>query len=122
MKRIITLLILLGLFSISASAEQALTAAEIRALISNKTIDAVHLRKDFTFKVYFDAKGNGIQYVNEIPNPGHYKFEGNMHCIDFPGTFKCSKVVKNDDGTYTRILNGTKPVIKWIKFTEGKIF
>lgn len=123
MKKIILLSIFLGMIlSVTANAGQALTAAEIKALTAGKTIDAIHLKKDFSFKVYFDAKGNATQFRDGKENPGQYKYNGDKHCVDFSGSFKCMTIEKNSDGSYTRVKGKGKRIIRWTKFADGKTF
>lgn len=49
-----------------------------------------------------------------------YGFVGDQHCLLWKGKNRCAKVIDNGNGTYTRINNKGKPIIKWNKIVEGK--
>ncbi len=107
----------------SASAETYLSASKIKELISGNTIDAEHLKKGFSFKVFFDKDGKtAIRNQKGNSKTISYKYEGDKdkHCIHWAGKDRCAKILDNGDGTYTRINPKGKKIVKWTKINKGK--
>ena len=107
--------------SMLANADEYLSADKIKALISGKTVHAQHLKKDFEFKVYFDADGKTAhRYQGGDTTETTYKYDGDKHCIFWKGKDRCANIRDNGDGTYSRINKKGIEAIKWKKIVDGK--
>lgn len=117
---IIALMLMVGT-SFQANAGNTLSADEIKALITGKTVHAKHEKKGFTFSVYFAEDGGAIRKWKdgELQN-GKYLFKDNMHCINVGGGDKCATIEDNGDGSYKRLKNGKKHFITWQEVVDGK--
>lgn len=126
MKRLLGLGLVVGLSVAgapwsSAVAGEALSADQIKALISGKTVYAKHLKKGFDFKVYFDADGKtAIRDDGGNPVETTYSFDGDKHCLEWKGKNRCAQIVDNGDGTYSRLNKSGKAFIIWNRFVDGK--
>ncbi len=118
----LSLAIILG-FSTQANADEFLDASAVKALVTGKTIHAMHLKKDFEFKVYFDPDGEtAYRSQGGETTKTTYKFDDNKHCIYWKGKNRCANILDNGDGTYTRVNKKGKKKVKWTKFEDGKTF
>jgi hypothetical protein len=109
---------------VNIQAGDTLSGDEIRELITDKTIQAEHLTKGFTFEVYFDPDGKtAIRKQKGATVTTAYSIKGDEHCLLWNGGNRCAKIQDNGDGTYTRInTNGKakgKAVVKWVQFEAG---
>jgi len=114
---------LLFSFSIHTSADEFLDADAVKALVTGKTIHAMHLKKDFEFKVYFDPDGKtAYRSQHGETTKTTYEFRDNKHCIFWKEKNRCANILDNGDGTYTRVNKKGKKKVKWTKFEDGKTF
>lgn len=99
-------LLLLFFPLVTSAGEQRLTADEVRALISDSTVECYHHKKDFSYIVYFDPGGS----VRGISTDGRERratwdvTEDGYHCVhwsDKAGPI-CHGIFPNGDGTYKR--------------------
>jgi hypothetical protein len=109
---------------LDASAGETLTGDQIRALITDKTIQAEHLGKGFTFEVYFDPDGKTATRTHKGAKvTTAYSIDGDEHCLLWNGANRCATIMDNGDGTYSRINTSGryrgKAVVKWIRFEDG---
>ena len=115
------LAILATLFiSASTVAEDYMGEEAVKALVVGNTIHAEHLKKDFEFKVYFDADGKtAIREQGGDSAETTYEFKGNKHCIFWKEKNRCANILDNGDGTYFRVNKNAKKIIKWNKIVKG---
>lgn len=108
--------------SFQVNAGEVMTGKEIKTLITGKTVQAEHLKKGFTFTVYFAADGSAIRKKNGDNIDGTYTIKDNKHCVNFGNGDKCATILPNGGGTYIRLKNGNsnKGFIKWSKIVDGK--
>ena len=112
-----------------AQAEQ-LNSEQVTALVSGKTVYAVHEKRDFDITSYFSSDGTVISFRNEEKYKGkwHTKSDGS-HCIQFNDPYsgelkkeRCMFIEKDGD-TYKRIKvkgNGKRiHVISYKRFAHG---
>lgn len=116
------LLIALTAASGAATAQDTLGMAEVKSLITEKTVDIVILSSGQPFRSYHAASGDMIvQRADAMEFAGRWKVrEDGSHCVYFDRE-SCGKLSKNADGTYTRIVDGV-PTFRWVKITPGKDF
>ncbi len=113
--------LLISLAAIPAHAENFLTDAQIESLVKGKTVSAKHLKKGFSFKVYFDD-GSETAYRtdgDEIVET-RYRIEGGRHCIHWKNKDRCARIRDNGDGSYTRVNQKGRDVVLWTGFVDGK--
>jgi hypothetical protein len=110
-----------GLFlSTSVPAGDTMSAEQLKALLVGSTVDAEHLKKGFTFKVYFDASGKAYRTDGGDIVETTYKIDNDgKHCLYWKGKDRCATVKDNGDGTYFRMKDGKKS-IKWSNIQKGK--
>lgn len=119
LKFLFSFFILFG--SMQVFAGEKLSAEKVRSLVIGNTISAVHLYKDFEFKVYFDADGKtAYREQDGDTTKTTYKFEGSKHCIYWRGDDRCANIIMNDDGSYDRVNGSGDRVVKWKKVVRGK--
>lgn len=112
---------LLFVVSQTVLADDYMGADKIKDLISGKTIYAKHLKRNFTFKVFFDVDGEtALRTDFGKTKKTKYEFKGNKHCIYWKGKNRCANILDNGDGTYTRVNKKGKKMIMWTKIIEGK--
>ncbi|HDH08724.1 MAG TPA: hypothetical protein ENG96_04515 [Gammaproteobacteria bacterium] len=118
-KYLLAVFILFGSTQVFAGEE--LNAEKVKQLVVGHTMSAVHLNKDFEFKVYFDVDGKtAYRDQDGDTTKTTYKFEGNKHCIYWRGDDRCANIIKNDDGTYDRVNEDGDHVVQWSKIVKGK--
>lgn len=106
--------------SVQLHAGEELNAEDVKSLVVGNTISATHLLKDFDFKVFFDADGKtAIRSQGGDTTKTKYSFEGNKHCLKWKGKNRCANIVKNDDGTYSRVNKKGKSVVQWNEIVKG---
>ena len=102
------------------NAEEFLSQDEVKNLVMGKTIHATHLKRDFDFIVYFDKDGKtAFRKQDNETTKTTYSIKDNKHCIFWNGEDRCANILKNEDGSYTRVTPNGRKVVKWLKFNEG---
>ena len=102
-------------------AAETLDADAVRKLITGNT--AHGLKNDgSTMKNYFSPDGKLVRQDGGKILEGTWSVKDDgMQCIEgVPGG--CARIVRNDDGTYDRVLPNGKVPLKWTAFAEGKDF
>ena len=101
-------------------AGEELSAEDVKSLVIGNTISATNLMKDFHFKVYFDSDGStAFRSQGGEMTKTTYEFKGSKHCIYWKGKNRCANILKNDDGSYTRVNKKGKHVVQWTEIVEG---
>lgn len=114
--------------AIAAPATQAgdrLSSAEIKELITDKTVSATHLKKNFDFRIYFSGDGTAVRLKDGSVKESPYEITtDNEHCVTsvIRNKRKCAYIEANGDGTYDRVLSNGKHVIRWSEFEAGRTF
>ena len=103
----------------SLNAGETLTKDQIQELVTGKTIHADHLKKDFRFKVYFNADGTAIRRQMGETTITKWFMEGNKHCLTWRGRDRCATIQENADGTFSRINRKGKSKVLWKAFEDG---
>jgi|GEM_PF-1904103 len=104
------------------SAEEILSAEEVKKLYTNKTFDGENIIKDEKYRAYSSEDGTlKVEYTNgqsiilewQVDNKGR-------HCVAkrWAKQEKCSKIVSAGDGVYKKITNG-RHVHTMRNFVEG---
>lgn len=109
------------LFAPWAYAADTLDADAVRKLISGNTANG--MRNDgSTMKNYFSPDGKLVRQDGDKILEGTWSVrDDGSQCVDgVPGG--CAKIVRNDDGTYGRVLPNGKVPLKWTSFVNGKDF
>lgn len=109
------------LFSSSAHAAATLDADAVRKLITGNT--AHGLKNDgSTVKNYFSPDGKLVRQDGGAIQEGSWSVKDNgTQCVEgLPGG--CATIIRNDDGSYDRVLPNGKVPLKWTSFTNGKDF
>lgn len=121
MKKITVVLAGLVLLSGLAHAGETLDADAVKKLITGNTAHGL-APNGATPKNYFSPDGKLIRFVNgDVTEGGWQVNDDGTQCVKgMPGG--CAKIVKNENGSYDRVLpNGSVP-LKWTKFVSGKDF
>lgn len=101
-------------------AGETLSVEKAKSLIIGSTVYAVHLKKDFEFKVYFDVDGVTAHREQDGDTATTtYKFEDGKHCIYWKDKDRCANIIDNADGTYNRVNPKGKSFVKWNKVVKG---
>ncbi len=121
MKKIAFVITGFVLFSGWAHAAETLDAAAVRKLITGNTANGV-APNGATMKNYFSSDGKLYRYMNGDIFEGTWsvKDDGSQCVEGLPGG--CATIVKNDDGSYDRVLPDGKARLKWTSFANGKDF
>jgi hypothetical protein len=96
--------------------------AEVKALITGKTVDAQSLSDGRQWRTYYESSGQLLVQrddAQEFSGVWSVRADGS-HCHSFNDEV-CARIEKNADGSHTRIVNGV-PTLKWLKITPGKGF
>lgn len=107
-------------FCAPVSAQVQLGMDELKALVTDNTVDVRNLSGGQDFRVHYAASGQMIVQRSdavEIHGRWDVRVDGS-HCVSVDREV-CAKVVKNADGTYMRIVDGV-PSFKWMRITRGK--
>lgn len=109
------------LFSTWAHAAETLDAGTVKKLVTGNTVVGV-LPDGGTIKNYFSDDGKIYRLAGGVAFEGTWQVKDDgTHCIDF-GSINCAKIVKNDDGSYNRVMTNGKVAIRWTQFVNGKDF
>jgi hypothetical protein len=117
-----TLLAALAAWPCAAAAQDTLGLAEVKALITDSTVDMQRLSDGASFRTYYAASGDVIlQRSDAAAFAGRWSVRADGTLCVYFDVETCGSTEKNADGTYTRIVGG-KPAFTWLKVTPGKDF
>ena len=120
-KSVYTFALFFLLSTTAVMAADFLKADKIKSLVSGKTIHAKHLKKGFTFTVFFDTDGKtAFRKQAGKTTKTTYKIVGDTHCIFWKGSDRCANIIDNGNGTYSRVNVGGKKIVDWTKIENGK--
>lgn len=111
-----------AVFTLSVQAGDILSEPDaVKAIFSDKTVQARHLKKDRSWEQYFAADGTMQRYSDEgEKRTGKwYINEGAEHCIkwDHKANEHCRAIMKgNRDGVYFRVKEKGDSKIKLVRF------
>lgn len=107
----------------AASAEDTLNKAELTALVSGNTVHFRDLSNGPHGRAYHDPKGEILVDRDDGSNfSGIWSVrQDGAHCMITSGEI-CSRISKNGDGTYTRVIISDGRRFQWTKITSGKGF
>lgn len=119
----VAILALAGLmvFSASAQAAETLDAGAVKKLITGNTVHGLS-PSGGTQKNYFAPDGKTYRQVGGkiLEGTWHVNDDG-AQCVDgMPGG--CANIVRNDDGTYSRVAADGGVLLKWTSVVNGKDF
>ena len=102
-------------------AADEMDADSVKSLIMGNTVHAVNAQ-GVAQKNYFAPDGTTYRQVDgkTLEGTWHVKEDGSQCVEGMPGG--CAKIVRNDDGTYDRIVGGGKVRLKWSAVTQGRDF
>jgi len=104
-----------------SQAQNQLNASDVRKLIIGNTVEA-HTPFGNQFRAFFDPSGKWVQQQGGQINEGTWRInDDGSQCVTSASGLSCAFIQKNDDGTYTRIVDG-RPEIRWMKIFVGKAF
>ena len=111
----------LVLLSTWAHAAVTLDAAAVRKLVTGNTANGV-APNGATMKNYFAPDGKLVRQMGDKITEGSWTVndDGSQCVAGVPGG--CATIVKNDDGSYDRVLPDGKVPLKWTSFANGKDF
>lgn len=107
-----------ALLATSAVAARTLSAAELKALISDKTVLVTRLKDGAQWRVYFGPDGKQITKGDRNSEGDWWIAEDGKHC-NAEGMLKCASIVDNGDGTYSRMKEDGQPLVSWSEFSSG---
>lgn len=111
----------LMLFSSWAYAGETLDADAVKKLITGNTVHGLGPTGGIQ-KNYFAPDGKTIRQIGEkiIEGTWSVKDDGTQCVNGMPGG--CAKIVRNDDGTHDRVVEGGGVRLKWRAVVNGKDF
>jgi len=108
--------------SFPAAAQNRLGMAELKALISGNTVHFEEISTGRGGRAHHAASGQ-IEVLRDDGGTfsGLWSVSADgSHCMIVSNEI-CSRIEKNADGSYTRVINGV-PSFRWTKITPGKDF
>ncbi len=122
MKITITLCTALLLVPAVAPAQTTLDVVEVKAMITDRTVDIQNLSTGLHFRAFYAASGEMIvQRADAVEISGRWSVRPDGALCVYFDVESCGGLSKNADGTYTRIVGG-KPAFTWFKVAPGKGF
>ena len=108
-------------FSAFVHAAETLDAEAVKKLLTDHTVHGLAPNGN-TQKNYFSADGKTYRQVSGKILEGTWQVKDDgTQCVEgMPGG--CAKIVRNDDGTYDRIISGGGVRLKWTAVVKGKDF
>ena len=121
MKTIALALSCLFVISTAVQAAETLDAVAVKKLITGNTVHGL-APNGGTQKNYFAPDGTTLRQVGGKVLEGTWRVnEDGTQCVDgMPGG--CATIVKNDDGTYDRVVANGSARLKWTTVVNGKDF
>ena len=102
--------------SFSVSAGDFLTADQLKAAVSGKTLIWEHMLKSKSGKSYYAADGTAMGISNGKDREGTWKVEGNELCISWG---KCMPMEADGKGGFYKVKGGSKRVLHIKSVEEG---
>jgi hypothetical protein len=114
--------------TVSLAGTRALSAKEIRTLISGATVEGKHLKENYSFRRQYDADGSFTQEKNAkyAEREGRWSFKGSQLCIQWNGeSRKLCRVMETDQkGSFWKMLkkrNGRRvKIVTYRSFVDAK--
>ena len=103
----------------ASHAEKMLSGDDIKALITNKTIDVSLPNGSKKWRQYYAADGSSAR---DNGQKSEWNIDGDKHCNTAATDYPCVGIRDNGDGTYSRVKDNGGAVVNWTKFVEGKDF
>jgi len=121
MKAIVLAVAGLTLVASTVQAAETLDAATVKQLITGKTAHGL-IPSGGKPKNYFSPDGKLYRFIGGKVLEGTWRVhDDGTQCVDgLSGG--CARIVRNDDGTYSRVLANGKVSLKWLKFVDGRDF
>lgn len=109
------------LFSLAQAshAEKMLSGDEIKALITNKTVDVSLPNGSKKWRQHFAADGSSAR---DNGQKSEWNIDGDKHCNTAASNAPCAGIRDNGDGTYSRVNDSGEAVVNWTKIVDGKDF
>jgi hypothetical protein len=102
-----------------ASAQDLLSATEVRALIVGNTVE-VQRPNGTRYLAFYEPGGLWVRQERGRIVEGTWRIlDDGMQCVAVGKDDACARIQKNADGTYTRIQEG-QPQFTWLKIASGK--
>jgi len=129
----VTTILYAGLFLFlinpTAAAEEFMPTADVKSALSGKTCSGEHLRKDFTFNVYFASDGivRNVKRNGDTRKGQWFVLDNGKRCLEWDGSDirNCFHVRDNGDKSYTLVKvkgNGdTLDLILWSDCKTGNM-
>ncbi len=111
-------MILLG-FTFNAHAGSVLSGDEIKALITNKTIQVTVIANGSQWRQFYADDGSSLRHPSGEKST--WSVENGKHC-NSSAQLLCAAIKKNDDGTYSRLKENGDPAVTWTNIVDGKQF
>ena len=109
----------LMLFTLSGHAAKTLSGDEVKALITDKTVNVTRVKDGAQWKAYFGADGTSIT-SGAVSGESTWHVDGEgRHCNEGV-KLKCAAVVDKGDGTYARVKPDGSPAVLWTEIVDGK--
>lgn len=116
-------LALAGFFVLTATAQAAetLDAVAVKKLITGNTVHGIAPNGN-TQKNYFAPDGKTYRQTGDKIIEGTWRVnDDGTQCVEgMPGG--CAKIIRNDDGTYDRVISDGGVRLKWTAVVNGKDF
>lgn len=108
-------------FSASAHAAETLDAEAVKKLITGNTAHGL-TPNGGTPKNYFSPDGKLYRHASGKISEGTWRVnDDGTQCVEgLPGG--CTKIARNDDGTYDRVAADGSVLLKWTTIVKGKDF
>ena len=122
-KSVLLAIVFLGSVSVSCAsfAGNTLNGDDLKKLIVGNTIYGEFTSNGKKFKNYFDANGKSYRDVGGKVSEGSYNISSEgKHCVKFDTPENCSMIESNADGSYNRVAEDGKVIVKWLKIVTGK--
>lgn len=114
---------LLAVATSLVAAQEPLGKGELTALVSGNTVHYRDLQSGQSGWAYHDANGEIVVHRDDgatFSGLWNVRSDG-AHCMIVSGEI-CSRILKNGDGTYTRVIIADGRRFQWAKITPGKDF
>ena len=97
--------------------KRVLSGDELRALITDKTVQVTRAKDGAQWKVYFGADGKSL---SSDTGEGSWEVNGSGEHCNSGVRLKCAKVADNGDGSYARLKPNGDVAVTWTTIVDGK--